>query len=179
MQLDASGRSCAPRRHRSKCQLEERARHMAAAAQLVPQPCRPTARSALACHGRGFLSLCASSRRVPPRGHACGPRSCPEPGSFDRAVFFASGWLARVSWLAPWRRSSKIRHWRCGLLASTGRSTSIRSLSCRRSTRASTSSHGRIRPTVAASIPMLHGLMGSSPLVGVRACGERCRACLP
>ena len=49
--------------------------------------------SALSCLSHAFPTLCASSRRAPLRGCSGGRSQQPEPDSFDRHVFFASGWL--------------------------------------------------------------------------------------
>ena len=134
--------------------------------------------SALTWLGRGYPIQRASSHRARPRRLRAGQRSCPATGRFDRRVFFALGWLLWVRWSAQWPRSSKIPKSWSGLRAGAGLSGPVCGLSGARSTRASTSTRGLLRPRAAASMSRLRGLLVSSPCVAVRVHGERCRPCL-
>ena len=55
--------------------------------------CVRAAQSALPCLVRGIPILCASTHCTPPRDCASGRSQSSEPDSFDRHVFFVSGWL--------------------------------------------------------------------------------------
>ena len=162
MQVDDRRCSFARRRCRGDLQLEVCARLMSATAQLTSRPCQQAVRSALACVGRCSLSLCAVGHRVPPRAHSPGRMSCPEPGSFDQAVSYASEPLPWVGRVDRWRRSLDIPRWGCGLRAAVGSTASICSVTGARALHGSTSPHGRERLMVAASVRVLLGLMASS-----------------
>ena len=66
---------------------------MKAIIMVTSHTCVRAAQSAMSCLSRAFLILCASTHRTPPRDCAGGQSQQPEPDSFDRHVFFASGWL--------------------------------------------------------------------------------------
>ena len=90
---DACRRPSPARGDKGQCWLQIHARLLKPTIKVRSQTCVCAVGSAQSCVGQGILIPCASSYRAPPRDRRCGLRSCPAPRSFDRAVFFASGWL--------------------------------------------------------------------------------------
>ena len=139
--------------------------------KVMSHTCVSAVGSALTWLGRGYPIQRASSHRARPRRLRAGQRSCPATGRFDRRVFFALGWLVWVRWSAQWPRSSKIPKSWSGLRAGAGLSGPVCGLSGARSTRASTSTRGLLRPRAAASMSRLRVLLVSSPWAAVRLHG--------
>ena len=94
--LTSDSRSRAPRRHRGECQPEEHGRQNASAAQLTSLPSQQSVGRLTACLGRSFPIRCAFSCHTSTLGRTCACRTWAATGTFDGAVFFASG---RLAWL--------------------------------------------------------------------------------
>ena len=112
-----SARQRDPRAWRPR-QLDNHGRVMPAAARLTLQSCQHAIGSAHPCTTRcpGFWNSAAHHTAA-----LCAPTgrwTSFAAGSFDRADFFASGWLPRLSRSASWRRSAEIRCWLSGRLVS-------------------------------------------------------------
>ena len=81
--------------------------------------------SAKTCLGRPSGAWLTSSSRVPPRIPPCEQRWLCAAQSFDKVVFFGSGRLVQLSWLAQRRKSSEIRRSLYSVRTSEGPSTSM------------------------------------------------------